>query len=335
MPNINAFVPESLFYAEKSQNTGRTLHEDSAIVSPHDHFKIICARGTLMKENASLCDLLDDTTSSSQLQKMLSLHDDTFTVPSRIGTLLIFPQIYASTGLILTVSVKIPGSTVEAFLDASFELSSRPVPATEENSQVTPSPKEILEEIFYYTDRIFSWDPCPDQRLLFRLIANFAGCRLSFAQVPFSPLQLQRSEKDRLTAFLLAVFLGMHKLIGTPCAATRKALQRDQEATTAKNTDALPTEVIGAPALSLEITQSLPLQGYLPPRHLETLENEQSLLIKRLLSLPAFSHFYATAEDGKMVFEANFPTSTFLGTLASRGTFKQIVFTLCPIALAK
>ena len=329
MERINAYVPEDVFFKGKDTRIGRTLHEDSAIVCPHDNFKIIAARGRLLKESTSLYEILDDTARARKLLcTSINEEDAPILVPTRHGTLLVFPQIFKSTGLILVVHVNEAEASIRSTLDKAFELSATPIQSTDEAEVTTQG---ILEEIFYYTNRIFSWNSSIDQRTLFRLIANFTGCNLTLSDVSFTSLSLKEGEKNRLIALLLTTLLGMHKYLGSTDASTHQPM--NESAAEAREKDAIPA-MTESPMLSLEITHSYHAQHHLPPRHRELIEGEQAMFLERLLSLPAFSHFYALEEDGRIILESNFPIEESLGTVVSRGTFKQIILTLCPLKLS-
>ena len=228
MEQINAYIPEGIFFEEKAESFRRTLHEDSAVVNVRDRFKIISARGSLMRENESLYTLLDQSDASrSRLAKAVASDRSPATVATKEGTLLLFTQPYKETGLVLAVHVNATEKDACAVLDAAYALGSAPVLCTDQTVEDSAvSLERIVEEILYYTNRIFANTPTWDLWMICRLIANFAGCPLCCGDAPSRSLSLSEAERSRLTVFLLAAFLGMHKFIGstradaheTPCA---------------------------------------------------------------------------------------------------------------------
>ncbi|MBE6588753.1 MAG: hypothetical protein E7643_01115 [Ruminococcaceae bacterium] len=327
MEKINAYVPESLFFEGKQEAFGRIFREDSAIVFAHDNFRIIASRGTTMKENTSLYSLLDGSAASyERCRAALTSEKEVFVVPSIHGTLLLFSQMQKSTGLLLVIHVKAPEKDVRAVLDEAFLLSTTPILRTSQEDlkgTYDPSLPQILAEIFYYTNRIFSDLPTTDPRTLCRLIANFAGCQLTCTNVPLRPLALSTEERYRLIAFLFATFLGMQKFIdGVTAQAHESGVSPG-----ALSSEEIPTISHESSALSLTISQTPSVRQYLQPRYRELLKKEKSLLLDRILKLPAFSHFYAAEHDGALVLEANFPTGSLLSATGAMGEFKQITFT--------
>lgn len=321
MEQINAYIPESVFYDGKTESLGRTLHEDSAIVFAKDNFRIISARGKLMRENESLCTLFDRAdTPRNALTKAIASKKTPVSVATKSGTLLLFTQPYGATGLILAVHVNAKEEEVRAILDSAYTLGEFPV-LCEKNTN-NPSLERIIDEILYYTNRIFRKSSTQDLWTTCRLIANFAGCHLTYSKTSMRQLTLSDAERMRLIAFLLAAFLGMHKFIGSTTADAYETVQTKESAEKAQ-----PTAAIGIPTLNVSLSQRPAAQQYLKPRHRAKLDREQELLIDRLLSLPAFTHFCADQKDGALILEANFQTEERLLANAP-ARFKQIVITL-------
>lgn len=215
-------------------------------------------------------------------------------LPCQSATLFLFSDWYASTGLLLAVRIQTEYTTAKKILDnltrpRFFEED----PTQKAQDRVSEKEAEAVEELLYYTDRIFAEDSDATPMMQTHLLANFAGCRLDQldlnAAFPFP----DKMVKDRYSAFLLCIFLTLRKTGGTVSAKeNQQNVGKVQEEITAGSHAELAFSITQK-ELSREKTDfDLPIHRSKAPRFLFP-----------FMELPCFRSFKLEQSDGALRFE--------------------------------
>jgi hypothetical protein len=281
--HFSSYVPEMLFSDRKQESPARICREDFTVLDPTNKYKILAGRGLYTQAGLSFLRLWQiPTTEIEWMEGVLPRHRRVL-LDGKDGPVLVFADLLQTTGLLFAVR---PYLSVNLLVSGLRQLNLKNVvisPGLEASCSMTvPDESRLtqISELFYYMDRILDAEDRFEIGVWTRtrLIATFAGCKLESVDLPITEPTASRTERDRLTAFLICTLLEMRKMDGKIAALGEGT----------------------APTFRcrLELT---PL-GRLSPR----IKDYKSLF--PALEVPVFRDFSVQREEDRLVLDAYFST---------------------------
>lgn len=211
---LSVYVPEINSFAQKNADPCRRLFEDCAVIDAAS-FCVLVSRGTAFAESNTLLALLKNKPSPDALASTLFEHPRLL-LEAEKGSLLLFGDEVSNTGLLFVI-----------FLDVSHQVVSSALCHLWRSDFFGCCDKQMhlpfgellllcdrLNELLFYTDRIF------DQRRFFGLrplclsLAALLGCRLLQVDVAIDPITLSHADRARLTFYLICTLLTLRNRSG-------------------------------------------------------------------------------------------------------------------------
>ncbi len=316
MTNLHSYVPENLQFLHKQQAASRRFFEECALFSPEKNFQILASRGNRLPEGESFLACCGISLSPSAFLGQISPQSIHLLIPCKEGSVLLFADLFAHTGLLFGVLVPVDGETILRVLTLIGRSDFRSVAAFPHATPSFRTGDELLcrqlEELFYYTTRIFS--PKPEASLWTGclLIANFAGCRLAKVSLPIESPALSKRDEACMTLFLLASFLTLRRKSGEVMAegATKSSTASSATYQCAVSFSEPETDTDTEPEPENPSETDLPP----PPPPLPL-----------FLSEPCFADLTATLREDGMKMETRFPILQKQQTLCASGSRRQIL----------
>ena len=219
---VTGYLPELDLLREKRESGVRQMREDCAVLSVEQGFRPIAYRLAGQKDSQKPSAwLVADGDKRALLQRSLQTTTDLLLLAGEDDCVLLFCGLLEASGTVF--SVRAPFSAVEIL--RALRLCGRictPIGSSPtcdvRNAALSDELLSWLEEILFYTDRIFGdRSLCAMTRSL--LISEFLGCRTDRFALPSAPLPISPLDDLRLTAFLLCVFLSLRTRDGRLTAA--------------------------------------------------------------------------------------------------------------------
>ena len=308
----------------KDRPESRFFHEDCALINVAEQFKVVTERGFHCKIGQTFTSALNlGWEAVRQLRTFHTRYNDTMLLPCEDGTLILFSHLYPTTGMLLAIRIHDTETRVaEAMRRAQHEVLSFPIFPQQDQPKPEATPLDMqMEELYFYLNRILA----PSQNLSFWThclrIANFAGCKLDFVDLPIENVILPHEDYQRLTAFLLCVFMTLRKRTGRV-----RLMDKDKVDPAIKNVEKVQEDDCqqeSSQTLSLRLVHlsNVPLterSGFTSDiLSIESLNREFSFL-----NLPVFENFSFFAKNRALVFEAVFrKTSNTLSATTFANTY--------------
>lgn len=280
-PLIGSYLPELMLLRNKAQGGVRVMREDCAVLDAVNGFSPIAMRfSACARRDAGQAPFSFDRNTRIRLRGLLRQGLPILLDGTEDSSLLILPTLLEATGTVMAIRAPLSAPTLLRALrlcgrtDVICAIDD--MEDTHRAPSLTQETAEWLEELLFYTDRILGNDR--DIGLLSRalLIAAFTGCRPDTLALPCSPLPISSRDGQRLTAFLLCVFLSLRTERGRLVA------------------DASMPENIQAP-ICLRVGLTEAEQG----------ASETPISMERLpfLSLPAFRDIRIVEQEGRLILE--------------------------------
>ena len=217
MKQIESYIPEIRYFEDKHRSTARAVHEDLALVDIQNGYRILACRASRMQAGETFPQCCALPKEELRFLEYALPHSDCVALLGGAGVVLLFPALARETGLLLAVLPHASAASVCRALKHAEE----PVllsPATEKQtvgeSDREEEEAEHLREIFFYTRRILHRDPTVGLWTQSLLIANFVGCRVDGIALPTRELSLASTDRAKLIAFLLCLFLTLRQKDG-------------------------------------------------------------------------------------------------------------------------
>lgn len=228
MSTIRNYIPESFFLEKKDRDHMRVCREDVVLIDPANNFCVVAGRGKEIREGEPYTPLDRLPKSEWNFLKQSLGKGNRLLVQGKNQAILVFGDLLSATGLLLIVCPHFDAVALRRGLLLLQRTDFVCSPALENG---TPSPQqsdasvcEYLQSIFYDLDRILS----PSHKIGIwtraALIANFAGCPSEFRSLPVEDIPLAPSEKLRLSAFLLCLYLSIRAEALRACAEGEDSL---------------------------------------------------------------------------------------------------------------
>lgn len=222
--NLHAFLPETALINSKQEQECRIFHNDCAVLNAKDDLRVVASRGFGDAVGVPFFKLLRFSPAMKEKFSRFLLSDHpALLLPSGSASLIFFSAWYSATGLILAVRLPKKESTLRKIIENNTRpslLSVFSIPETQKDT-ATADTEKMIDELFYYTQRIFS-DPAQSPLTQAHLLANLAGCRLEQLDLPYDPPFPTKALHDRYSAFLLCVFLALRQTGGAVSAVQSK-----------------------------------------------------------------------------------------------------------------
>ncbi len=283
---VTGYLPEIQLLEDKKKDGVRLLREDCAVLSVEHDFQPIAYRSALQREGRVPADWLIADSKKRALLRRAAQMNETVLLTGKADCLMVFQSLLEATGTVFVV--RAPFSA--AALSRALHLCGRnctvlPEPGLGDvrGATLTDELCRWLEEILFYTDRIFrDISLCAMTRA--QIISEFLGCRTDRFSLPTEHLPISRTDDLRLTAFLLCVFLSLRARDGR--LAAELAPSEDGQ---------LPL------ACRVHLTE----QNTHPSKGRRISENELPFL-----SLTAFRDIRLSQSPNGLTLEASFPVRT-------------------------
>ncbi len=218
MKQIESYIPESQFYNGKDESKCRIFHDDCAVLSDDDDFRIIAARGFEKQIGQPFFEaVLTDSDARSRLSAFLRGTQDYLLLPFHEQSLLFLSAWHKSTTLVPVFLLHASEKNVRQMLNfASRDAFSELFRVANEPENGEESLREQLAEIFCYLDGLIKpgrnfWTSC-------RMLATFFGCCLENLSMPFEEKIASDALFHRVTAFLVCLLLSLRHRTGSVSA---------------------------------------------------------------------------------------------------------------------
>ncbi len=283
---IRAYVPNTIFLDQKQEVACPRFYEDFAILAPGQDYSVLASRGLTLKPG---CSIQLPSSEIDFLEQNL-LHEKVIAVASEEGILLVFTDLFSSTGLLPVI---LPHGELHAvaYAVASLGMSSLRLSPSILALAIPAKDAETiyaqLSETLSLCDRVLTPDPNRDFRLHCAHAAQLSGCRANVVDLPIGRYPLHAGDHARWTAFLLCVFLSL----------------RGDSAT--------------GSTLSLEHADRREFQIRLSHQSEHQRKVPVTDTLYRFLDLPAFSNYRLANGKGRFVIEAKLRRRTTDDTLGA------------------
>ena len=275
---FKSYVPELLFGEEKQEISARICREDFAVIDPGDGYRVVTGRGGTYSSGQNLPRMWQIPKAEIEWLERALVFNRRALLLGAEGPILIFGELLDATGLLLAVR---PYLTAKDLTAGLRHVGVRGIMTSPTFADFTASiPTEAcamqISELFYYADRILDTENRFEIGLRTRmhLIANFIGCRVETADLPFADPASSRVERARLTAFLICALSELRKMDG------RVRVNGDDEQTSFR--------------CRVELT---PIGRLLP-----TARDRKTAL--PISNIAAFQNFTVHREEGKLILDA-------------------------------
>lgn len=217
---IQGYVPEATLFQSKQGQECRIFHNDCAIINAKDHFRILAERGFGGTVGLSFLKALSlEADAVKELEAFPLSNRPALLLPTKDASLFLFSGWYSATGLLLAVRISKEYETIKKHLkNAARPSILEGISNSDSHGCATEDPAEPLEELLFYTERIFSEGDTDTPMMQTHLLANFAGCRLNQLDLPATSPFPDKTIRDRYSAFLLCLFLTLRKTGGAVSA---------------------------------------------------------------------------------------------------------------------
>lgn len=215
MSEIRSYIPEAFFLDQKDKQHMRICREDLVLVDPADGYRVVAGRGKESLAGEPFAPLVRLSKSERNFLKQSLGRRMRLLLQGKNEPILVFSDLLEASGLLLVICPRYDTENLQrglALLQKGEFVSSNGSGAG------APSPRNgdaavcsYLQELFYYLDRIFSVSEELRPWTTAALIANLAGCRADFAAMPTEAVALMPTDRLRLLAFLLCLFLSMRE----------------------------------------------------------------------------------------------------------------------------
>ncbi len=205
---IRAFVPQSVYLDQKQETACPRFYEDFAILDPSENYAVLASRGLTLKPGYNLHFPQSET---DFLERNL-LHRDIIAVCAEEGILLVFGDLFSTTGLLPTI---LPHGASNAIAYAIIHMGEDRIcisPSVRSCATMCKDAETVysqLCETLFLCDTVFKPAPDRDFRLHCAHIAQLSGCRANVLDLPVGHYPLHAGDHARWTAFLLCVFLSL------------------------------------------------------------------------------------------------------------------------------
>ncbi len=205
---IRAYVPSAAYLDQKQESACPRFYEDFAILDPCQPYTVLASRGFTLKPGYNVqlppseLDFLEQNLKYAQ----------TVAVKAEEGILLVFTDLFSSTGLLPVMLPHGEPDTVAYAVGCLGADRIRLSPATRASASPSKDAETIyaqLCETLELCDRVLIPDPDRDFRLHCAHVAHLAGCRANVTDLPIGHYPLHAGDHARWTAFLLCVFLSL------------------------------------------------------------------------------------------------------------------------------
>ena len=305
---IESYVPEKGFLAGKDAYFCRTAFEDCFVVDLHNTPNIIAScKGTKQIE-----------TSMADTAALLTLFDgrnEFLILPCSLGTLLIYPA-WQHLEMALAFLFKEDAETIEK----AYQNAKRYAFSAFFNTQMEHenSPLEKLETkirvLDFYMRHLFGAEQETNVTAQILMIANLVGCDLHKTDVSRVNVTLDKTETEKINAYLCCVFMTMRRYNG--CVST------------VGETDTNPSILTHVPQeYGICVQQSVRKKVTKPsafdlPSHAE---------ITKFFSHPAFTDCRIEETDGTLCLHLPIKQKARLSSVCLCGTQNELVLTLFPL----
>ena len=213
---INAYVPEIDFTKEKQTAPSRAHREDVAVIAPSEGYHVLACRmqepangdtlSALWKIEPAEMNFLETALSSSK-RVILRTQD---------RAVLILGDPLSASGTLLAIRPQVRAEQVCRFFGQrealGFAISPTLTPST---SLPTEQEEEQLLELTFCLTRILDPAETASCSVIGQRIAHFVGCDTTGFPLPSDEPTVAESDRKRLTAFLLCVFLALRSQNGS------------------------------------------------------------------------------------------------------------------------
>lgn len=283
---IRAYVPSAAYLDQKQESACPLFYEDFAMLEPGRSYTVLASRGLTLKPGYGI---QLPPSELDFLEQNLG-HAQTIAVKAEEGILLVFTDLFSSTGLLPVMLPHGEPDAVAYAVDCLGADKIRLSPATRASASPSKNSETIyvqLCETLTLCDRVLIPDPDRDFRLHCAHVARLAGCRANVIDLPIGRYPLHAGDHARWTAFLLCVFLSLR---GDSALGSHLTLDHADRR-----------------AFQIRLSHQSEHQRKLPVTD----------TLYRFLTLPAFSNFVLTNGKDRFVIEAKLRRSTTEDTLGA------------------
>ena len=289
---VFSFIPELHFQENKDLSKCRNFHDDCAVIDSEDSFRIIASRGMESEIGKSFFDAVKmKPPARDTMGRFLADSNGIMLLPTEKGSVLLFSAWYSTTSLLFAICLGVDAKEVRKILDFAQGHAIYARFGEEKTEKEKDSVERHLEEIFYYTSRIFSpkgemWNHC-------LTVANFVGCRLEQLSMPLRLTHISEQNFHRLTALLVCALLELRHQYGK--TRIRETLKDGQNVGKVQVDD------------SDEICITIEQLRQTSPIYTETsIHQKEETELFPFASLPAFRTFTFLKEGENLIFQATF-----------------------------